>query len=302
MDTFIETLSDMFFLNEKSIIIFEANGDNCIFNQLAENTFEMSVLENITELFPNINLDEFNSEQSCYLINSDVSYPIKLKFNENSYQWVLEIKSETETNWDNYIKCQTLLNVLFLDLISVKSESDLYKIIVTKAKKILELDRMSIYRYNSNLNTINGVWTSNEKDEIIDFSFFNVDLTTDSLEKDNFSLDEYIVFNELSNLYSNNEKIIKGWFCNVTFFSRNNVSGWIGCDNIKTQKHLPKWKKEILLELGRMIGSFIFNINIEKHLKHEVDKKTIQLNNIVNELRDTKENLKHAEKIASMVI
>lgn len=300
MDNFINTLSDMFYKNSKPSILFEKEGHNCIFNLEAERLFGIPILDDITELFPTIDLSIESGDQSCKKINSDVTYPFDIKYFQETRYWLLEIKDSLETEWDNFVTSQKMLHVLFLDLLSINDEKDLYKALVTKAKKILNIDRMGIILYNKNTNMIHGSWGTNETGEIIDQSYFSTELNTTYIHDNSLDIKNYVVYNDNARLFENGEPVGTGWNTKSTFYSGHEPVGWICCDNLLSNKPLPKWKKEILGELSRMTGAFIFNLRLENHLKKEVERKTIEINQTIKKLKETQENLIQAEKLASL--
>lgn len=296
----MNTLADMFHHNIKPSIFFDKNGHNCIFNIEAEKLFNISVVADIKELFPTIDLNEELENQVCHKIDTEIEYPLNIIFFKETSHWIIEIKDSHETEWDNFVQCQKMLHVLFLDLISINDENDLYKALIIKAKKLLKIDRMGILLYNHKEKTVKGCWGTNIKGEIEDQSSYNGYIQYNDSYSLSLDFRNFIVYTPDTDLYEYGTIVGNGWNTKSTFYAGHKPIGWISCDNLISKKPLPKWKKEILGELSRMTGEFIFNLRLENHLKDEVEKKTIILNKAIKELKETRDNLIQSEKLASL--
>jgi len=278
----------------------EIEGNNCIFNKEANKVFSLDLIDDIRELFPDIHLDKDMESQNCIKKNTKISYPINLTLFKDTNHWLIEIKDSLECQWDEFVKCQRLLHVLFLDLISINSEKDLYKTLIIKARKILNIDRIGILLFDSQNGKIKGTWGTNRWGEVVDQSSYEGYLAEKDSYKESLDFKNYAVYNHDTYLYDDGEIIGRGWNTKSIFYAGQKPVGWISCDNSISKKPLPIWKKEILGELARMTGEFLFNLRLENHLKSEVEKKTVKLNKTIQELKETQDNLIEAEKLASI--
>lgn len=298
MDNFFNTVSEIFFLNSKPLIIMDYDGSNLIFNKNAERIFNHSELLSIKELFPKLILSIENNEQICNYNN--IPYHINLKLSYEKNQWIIEIQNSFDSEWDEFVINQKKLHVLFLDLLSVKSEDDLYKKLVTKSRKLFDIDRMGILLCDIDNQLVRGSWGTDDVGDVVCQTEYEEHIDSNRLFKDSLSFKDYITFTEDTELYNMHNVVGIGWNSKSVFYAGNNPIGWISCDNYFGHKPLPRWKKEILSELSRMTGEFVFNLRLEKHLKEEVEKKTLELNETITKLKEMQENLIESEKLASL--
>lgn len=298
MDEYLSTISDIFYLNNKPLIICEKDGTNCIFNRQAERVFGYQVFDDIHGLLKTLELTQENPEQIVTL--KDHNYYITLLFNENSNQWVLELRNSFNTEWDDFVTCQKKLHVLFLDLLAVTNESDLFRKLITKARKLLDIDRIGILLYDEKSKRVIGSWGTNPNGEVVDQSSFICPLEAFDSFQETLHYKDLVLVSEDADLYSHGDVVGTGWNAKSSFYAGYTPVGWISCDNLLSKKPLPVWKKEILGELSRMTGEFVFNLRLENHLKREVEKKTQILNKTINRLKETQQNLIESEKMASL--
>lgn len=298
MEEYFSTISDIFYQNNKPLIICEKDGTNCIFNRQAERVFGYQVLDDIKNLLKNLELSTDHPEQIVTL--RDHNYYITLGFNNNSKQWVLELRNSFNTEWDEFVSCQKKLHVLFLDLLAVTNESDLFRKLITKARKLLEIDRIGILLYDEKSQRVIGSWGTNIDGEVVDQSSYICPLDTFDSFQETLHYKDLVLVSDDADLYNHGDIVGRGWNAKSSFYAGYTPVGWISCDNLLTKKPLPEWKKEILGELSRMTGEFVFNLRLENHLKREVEKKTQILNKTITRLKETQQNLIESEKMASL--
>lgn len=298
MENFFETLSEMFYRNSKPLIICDSDGTNCIFNKQAERVFGYSVTAQISDISDSLVLSEEHPEQIITIRQND--YYIHLSYNKNSSQWILELRNSFNTEWDDFVRCQKKLHVLFLDLLVVTNESDLFRKLITKARKLLDIDRIEILLFDEKSKSIIGSWGTNSRGEVVDQSSYISSLENFESLQETLHYKDLVLVSEDRDLYFEGEVIGRGWNATSSFYAGYSPVGWISCDNLLSNKPLPVWKKEILGELSRMTGEFVFNLRLENHLKREVEKKTLILNKTITRLKETQDNLIESEKMASL--
>lgn len=300
MDTYINTLSDLFYNNKRPLIIMEQDGSDCILNRECEILINGITYLNIDEIFPDIKLDKDLNRQSCLLKGSDKEIYFSLDFYSDNKKWVLEVDKDFATEWNEFVNYQKILHVIFLDLISVNTEKDLYKKLVEKATTLLKIDRIGILTYDHETEMVRGSWGTNSKGEIEDQSDYKEYLDKNSKVQEALALKDYVILEENMPLADRGKIIGQGWNATTAFFAGNKPIGWIACDNAINHEPLPNWKKEILGELSRMTGELVFHLRIEHHLTAKVEEKTRELERTIKELKTTQETLIEAEKMASL--
>lgn len=300
MDTYINTLSDLFYLNKHPLIIMDQDGSGCILNRESEGLFSDLINSDIKEIFPDIRLDSDYNRQSCRLNNSDKEFHFNLDFYKENKKWILEIDNNFISEWDEFVNYQKILHVIFLDLLSVNTEKELYKKLVEKASSLLSIDRIGILTYDHKTEMVRGSWGTNSKGEIEDQSDYYEYLDKSSKVQEALALKDYVIMEENMPLADKGKIIGKGWNATTAFFAGNKPIGWIACDNAINHKPLPNWKKEILGELSRMTGELVFHLRVEQHLTAKVEEKTKELERTISELKTTQESLIEAEKMASL--
>ncbi len=300
MDDFLNTISEFFFLNNTPLIVMDPYGHNCIFNKESEKIFKTPVLDDITEFFPTIDLDIKNPDQICIKSESGIEYTLNLTFYQSSEHWIIEIKNSMETEWDEYVNSQKILHVLFLELISINNEDQLYKKLISKARELLKIDRIGILLYDIKSNLIHCSWGTNENGVVKDQEKNSLRFSPDEVFQSSIHHKDFLVYSEDTDLYDDDHVVGRGWNTKTAFYSGGTPVGWISCDNLLSGKPLSRWKKEILVELSKMTGELIFNLRIENQLQDQVDKKTKQLKETIKELKETQESLIQSEKLASL--
>ena len=267
MDNYINTLADYYHLNSKALIIMDKYGYDCILNNESIKRFNIDIITDIKDLFPNIILDPNVSNQQCFLRDSSEKLPIKLEYYPENSHWLIEVESFIISESSNFVYNRKKLHQLFLELIPIDNENDLYKEIVSKASNILNLDRIRILLYNEKSRTVSGSWGIDNHRNIINERNYITDINSNPVLQQALKVRNVVIIEQNKEIINNYESVGYNWNTTSAFFAGDSPVGWITCDNSITNQELPKWKKEILRELNNMTGEQIYNIRAEQHLR-----------------------------------
>lgn len=197
------------------------------------------------------------------------------------------------TDWEQFIKDQRILHHIYLDLCKCKSEDDIYRTIVKDGLQKLHFDRIGILLISIKENQMVGSWGTDEKGDIVNQCDFKSDLKNEKWAIDAINKKDSIAVNYDTELSNENTVIGRGWNSVSAFFDMDEPIGWIVCDNYFSQKPLPDWKREIIGELGRIVGQSVSRFRQKKHLQDLVDERT-------RELRLSQKSLIESEKMAAL--
>lgn len=298
MENYLSTLSDIFHHNRNPMIIMDNSGGNCKLNSSCQELLSGNISLNIFEIFPDLVLNE--KRQICHTKNTNEEIELQLKYSKKSRQWILEIESCDCSEWNEFVRFQKTLHIIFLELLAISNENLLYKTLVERVTKLLKIDRLGILLYDSSSDTVYGSWGTDKNGNIIEQTEYKEKLDKNSSVQEALALKDYVVIQDDVPLADSGVIIGRGWNATTAFFAGNKPIGFISCDNVLSKAPLPMWKKEILGELSRMTGELVFHLRIENHLKEQVENKTRELEETINRLRLTQENLIESEKLASL--
>lgn len=276
---------------KQPLMICDSTGENCELNNEALLLFSTKSIGNIKEFFPELFLTEdLHSEELKDSWNKKHKLHIQYLSEENRYLISIE---ENSSEWENFVREQKILNEIYMDLCTCRSEKEIYRKVVENGLERLRFDRVGILLMSLKDKKMLGSWGTNEKGEILDQSNYETDISNDQWALDAIANRDYVQVSYDSNLQNEGQEVGSGWNALSAFFDKDEPVGWIACDNLLTHSPLPKWKKEILGELARMVGRFVSRFRQESNLQELVDIRT-------EELRISQKNLIEAEKMASL--
>lgn len=287
----ISIFEDLFYDGKYPKIICDSDGKNCKFNKVSNNMFVRDRIESIYEIFPDLNLTEEIPHFIANDFNGD-KHTLRCKFFKDSGSWLISVDREQFSDWELFIEDQRILHHIYLDLCKCKTEKEIYRNIVECSLKFLDLDRVGILLLSVEDDSMQGSWGTDDKRNVVDQSDYK-----SNLKKMDWGLDSIIkkdcVAVKYDSLWNRDRCIGQGWNALATFFDGDKPIGWIACDNFFNKRPLYPWKKEILGELGRVLGQLVSKLRQETRLQELVSERT-------KELKESQKNLVEAEKLASL--
>lgn len=274
------------------MVICDEKGENCHLNNEWRLLFSTGSIRNIKDIFPSLPL-----EKKSYKININDAWGkrhcLEIVYLPEQRRYLISNDNDERSEWENFVREQKLLNLIYMDLCSCESEKEIYKKVVENCIGRLNIDRVGILLMSIKENKMLGSWGTDSKGNVIDQSFYETDISNDQWSLDAIANRDYVQVRYDSALRNEGKEVGTGWNALCAFFDRDEPVGWIACDNLLTHAPLPKWKKEILGELARMVGRFVSRFRQENNLQELVEQRT-------EELRISQKKLIEAEKMASL--
>lgn len=270
----------------------DETGENCRINNEWRLLFSTKQISNIKNILPNLPLEKT-------LCKGDFDdawgkpHSLEIVYLPEQKQYLISIVKDDQSEWENFVREQKLLNSVYMDLCTCGSEKEIYRKVVENCIGRLHIDRVGILLMSLKDNKMLGSWGTDSEGNVIDQSFYETDISNDQWSLDAIANRDYVQVRFDSSLRNEGKEVGTGWNALCAFFDRDEPVGWIACDNLLTHAPLPKWKKEILGELARMVGRFVSRFRQENNLQELVEQRT-------EELRISQKKLIEAEKMASL--
>ena len=253
-------------------------------------------LKNLTsEQYPNPNFTAFSLQLD------------KVSCIDNLYCYQFSQLANDEHSWKKFADTMAKLHSVIQRVSQATTLDDLYQQAILEAQKHLYIDRLAIFIFDREKNEMVGTWGTDEDGNVKDETSFRgaipdspwVELTLAS--KENVE-----IWNDIDLLYYN--KVVgKGWNAMAAIWDGETPIGWIACDNLIHKRPMQPWLKEIIGQFGQALGHTIVRFNnlnklkdINDNLEGLVEKRSEQLNEKVQQLEKTQDELIESEKLASL--
>jgi len=273
-------------------IICNNDGSLCWLNLQAKNLFNLETVSNIKDIFPELELKNDSSQFTVKDKRARTHSINCIHLYENN-KCLLRVDVDDLSDWKQFVEDQKILHHMYLDLCLCESEEDIYKKVVEDGLKKLKLDRIGVLLISIKENLMLGSWGTDEMGNVVDQSNFRSSFEHDEWVLDSLKRRDFVAVNYSVNLRNENDVIGQGWNTISAFFDNDEPIGWIACDNFFTHKPLAPWKKEIIGELGRIVGQLVSRFRQESRLQELVKERT-------KELRLSQKSLIETEKMASL--
>jgi signal transduction histidine kinase len=290
-DETIEVFESVFQHLNTPLILCDSDGRRCRLNREAEQLFSSLVIGNITDIFPDLILNTKSR-------NTDIAdkwgniHQLTINYIEEEKHYLINLNRET-SDWEEFMREQKILGQVYEDLSSCRSEKEIFHKVVLWGRNDLHIDRIGIILISPDRKHMFGSWGTNDAGEIIDQSYFEADVEDEEWALGAIANRNNVMVQFDSPLKNEGEEVGVGWNSHAAFFDRDELIGWIACDNLISHTPLPRWKMEILGELARMTGRFVSKFRQENRLQELIIKKT-------EELKISQKQLIESEKMAAL--
>ncbi|MDO6527557.1 ATP-binding protein [Motilimonas sp. 1_MG-2023] len=170
-----------------------------------------------------------------------------------------------------------LLHEISISLSQAKNLDDLYRLSVTACIEQLEIDRMGILMIDKERDWMYGTWGTDDLGNIRSEADYASPMRDDvkKVIREMSTRGKVCVWHD-QDLYEFTDTpgevatVGKGWNAAIAIWDKDDVIGWIACDNLLNHKPFQTYQSHILRLFGSLLGEFI-------KLKH-AEQSLYQLN------------------------
>lgn len=179
-----------------------------------------------------------------------------------------------------------------LELAKAPTLNDLYRQAVELGRLRIGFDRLAVFLYDRETETVRGTWGTDEFGAMNEESTYSYKLTeTKPFIQEALKNLDYVHVWERTELTQWNRPVGTGWNALAFLYSADQPIGWIAADNLLNHKPLLPIQKELLGQFSRTLSNLILRKRYELDLARQVTEKTLELQRREHHFRTLSETL-----------
>lgn len=200
------------------------------------------------------------------------------------------------------------LNVLAIELSAVSSVDELYKRAVEFGHVELQLDRIGILLLDKKNNRMLGTWGVGTDGEVRSEHGLDAPLQQSllSIIEEVSTKGKVCVWVDQDLLEFGNDTDIavvgSGWNAAIAFWDKDEVIGWVACDNLINKQAFKPYQNHILRLFGTLVGELIIRKRTEMRLNQLNQDLEQQVYQRTQDLQFAKQQADHATKSKSLFL
>ena len=223
---------------------------------------------------------------------------------------ILDQLAEVEDDAAHFRNMLTKIHEISLELTHADSLDNVYKLAVELAIGHLGFDRIGVLLFDEQTNGMIGSWGTDDDGNLKDEHDFSMPLQNAGnydFIKQTLGEKYFVAVRDNVPLYTYGRQSGLGWNLMVGLWNGDDVIGWLAADNLVSGGPLKPYVRDIFGIYGQIVASSIVRKQYETELEHMnqnleqlVQAKTAELNEKVEQLSKTQDELIDAEKLASL--
>ncbi len=176
----------------------------------------------------------------------------------------LNAKLEAEIQFQNY---QKELHQITIELTSTDHLDTFYRRAVELGRERLGLDRLGLFLYNQQDDTVTGTYGTDGKGDLTDESGVTFTPWGEGILRRALAHEERFVFDEHAQLYTARQLIGTGWNAAAVLWNGPDILGWLIADNALHHQPASRPQLETLALYAAVLGTMLARKRVEVRLR-----------------------------------